>query len=106
MGLNRAEQVLSDYVSTHGDERQHWQEKVRAICRNIPNEHDAAGRLDVELKAYLRERASVVKELKETVAHEGLAHISMRGLAEYWMRLWTQPRKKSSPRPLFDGGFE
>lgn len=105
MGLNRAEQVLSDYVRTHGDERQHWQEKVLAICRNIPNEHDAAGRLEVELKAYLRERASVVKELKETVSQEGLAHISMRGLAEYWIRLWTAPRKKASPRLPFEGGF-
>lgn len=105
MGLNRAEQVLSDYVRTHGDERQHWQEKVLAICRNIPNEHDAAGRLEVELKAYLRERASVVKELKETVSQEGLAHISMRGLAEYWIRLWTAPRKKASHSSPFESGF-
>ncbi len=105
MGLNRAEQLLSDYVRTHGDERQHWQEKVRAVSRISPNEHEAAGRLDSEIRAYFRERASVVKELREAAAQEGLVHVSMRGLAEYWVRLWTAPRKKPPPKQAFDDGF-
>lgn len=105
MGLNRAEQMLSDYVRTHGDERQYWQEKVRSICRNISDEHVAAGRLDLEIRAYFRERASVVRMLRDAVAQEGLTRISMRGLAEYWIRLWTAPRKKASPRLPFEDGF-
>ncbi len=104
MGLNRAEQMLSDYVRTHGDERQHWQEKVRSVCRNITNEHEAVARLDAEIRAYFRERASVVEELRETVAREELTRLSMRGLAEYWVRLWTAPRKKPSPKPSFGEG--
>ncbi|MBE7539872.1 MAG: hypothetical protein HS122_15865 [Opitutaceae bacterium] len=94
MGLNRAEQTLSDYVLTHVDERQYWQEKVREVCRNFSDEHEAARRLEAAIKVYFRERASVVRELGEVAAREGLTAVSLRTLAEYWIRVWTVPRKK------------
>ncbi len=94
MGLNRAEQMLSDYVQAHRDERQFWQSKVQSAHRRAADEHDLAHRLEVEIWAYYRERASVVRELRETAGREGIVRISMRGLAEYWIRLWTTPKPK------------
>ncbi len=94
MGLNRAEQMLSDYVQAHPEERQFWQSKVQSAHQRSLDEHDLAHRLEAELWAYYRERASVVKELREAVAREGMVRISMRGLAEYWIRLWTRPKPK------------
>jgi len=95
MGLNRSEQMLSDYVQGHPEERQFWQDKVRTVSRKHTDEHEAALRLDAELWSYYRERSAVAAPFRDAVARDGNGRVSMRGLAEYWIRLWAIPR----PRP-------
>jgi hypothetical protein len=46
MSLNRCEQRVFDYWQSHRDERQFWQEKVRAFAKSSADDHVAAGRLD------------------------------------------------------------
>ncbi|HRE81973.1 MAG TPA: hypothetical protein PLN52_13025 [Opitutaceae bacterium] len=94
MALNPSEQLLLDYVTSHPEERQFWQEKVRAFARTYRDDHEAAARLETELWAYYRERSAVARPFRERVAREGLTRVSMRGLAEYWLRLWTSPKPK------------
>jgi hypothetical protein len=97
MSFNRSEQMIFDYVQSHADERQYWQDKVRSIARNTPSDHVASIELDVELWHYFAERSRVVNPFKATVQKEGLKRISMRNLAEHWLRIWAplRPKKKS-----------
>lgn len=106
MSLNRYEQRVFDYWQSHRDERQFWQEKVRAFAKSSADDHVAAARLDGELWRYYQERSAVAAPFKEAVRHEGLKRTSMKNLAELILRLWVEPRPKKKP-PEADalGGF-
>jgi hypothetical protein len=97
VSLNRSEQRLFDYLQSHRDERQHWEQKVRSVVRENFDEHAACLRLEGELWRYYLERSAVAAPFKEAARHEGLARTSMRNLAELLVRLWTEPRRKSKP---------
>jgi hypothetical protein len=94
MSLNTVEQRLREYVEAHPVERQHWNEKVREMARTHPVLHDAARRLETELQHYLRERVSLEPVRRKWFMDVGAERLSLRSLAEYWLRLWTPPRPK------------
>ena len=100
MSLNRAEQRVFDYFQSHREERQFWQEKVRAALKVAGDPHAAAARLDGELWRYYEERSAVAAPFKEAARLEGLQRMSMKNLAELLLRLWTElpARKKPPPR--------
>lgn len=97
VSLNRTEQMIYDYLQGHPEERQYWQGKVRAAAKDSSDHHGAADRLQGDLWAYLVERSAVVEPFRSTAQRDGLRRTSMRNLAEYLIRLWTEPRPK---RPL------
>ncbi|MEY3774631.1 MAG: hypothetical protein RLZZ129_1411 [Verrucomicrobiota bacterium] len=97
MSLNRAEQMIFDYLRQHPDERQHWETKVRAAAKSAPDDQVAAAGLQGELWRYYLERSEVVAAFREAVQREGRQRTSMRNLAEYLIRLWTPPRPKRKP---------
>ncbi len=99
MSLNRSEQLLYDYVQGQTEERQHWQNKVRALVAQSPDMPGAVARLDAELWRYYLERSEVVPIFIAAARANGLKRTSMKNLAEYLVRLWTEPRpKKPSAR--------
>jgi hypothetical protein len=97
MSLNQSEQMVFEYVQGHAEERQHWQEKVRQIVRVARDPHVAASSVEAELWRYYRERAGVVREFKQAVAQDGSKRVSLRSLAEYWIRVWCVPKPRSRP---------
>lgn len=96
MSLNRCEQMILDYVMSHKEERQFWEEKVRSAGRASADDHGAAFQLDMDLWDYFRERSAVTEPFKGHAQREGLRRISMKNLAEYWLRVWLPPRKKKT----------
>ena len=102
MSLNRSEQLLHDYIQQHREERQFWQNKVRSIVTGTNDGPSAVARLDLELWRYLEERSSVVPVFVAAARSYGTKRISMKNLAEYLVRLWTEPRPKkpSSGTPV------
>ena len=98
MSLNLSEERLKAYVEGHRDERQHWREKVRALSGKAADLHEAARVLERDLRSYLRERATVVEALRSGMTPEAVARLSLRNLAEYWLRVWGEPRRKT-PTP-------
>ena len=103
MSLNRSEQSLFDYINRHPEERQYIQEKVRAFSKASETAESAVGRIDSELWRYYEERSSVVPEFIEVARSYGLRRTSMKNLAEYLARIWTEPKPKKSPQ---DGSGE
>ena len=99
VSLNRTEQMIYDYLQGHTEERQYWQGKVRAAAKDSSDHHAAADRLQGDLWAYLVERSAVVEPFRSTAQRDGLRRTSMRNLAEYLIRLWTEPRPKRPPAP-------
>ncbi len=101
MSLNRSEQMLSDYVARNPEELRFWQDKVRSVAQAERDEPAAAARLAEELWRYFEERATVVSPFKDAPDRFGLGPTSMRNLAEYWLRLWVEPRpkKRSAGQP-------
>ncbi|WP_221029511.1 hypothetical protein [Actomonas aquatica] len=101
MSLNRSEQMVSDYVEENPEERRFWVDKVKATAAAEPDEHVAAARLAEELWRYFEERAAVVSPFRDLKDRFGLGPSSMRNLAEYWLRLWVEPRpkKRSNRQP-------
>lgn len=95
VSLNRSEQMTFDYLERHLDERRFWMEKVQNRAKTSASDHDAAREIEVELWAYVVERSSVVSPFRDEAQREGLQRISMRNLADYMIRLWTVPRKKT-----------
>jgi hypothetical protein len=96
MSLNRCEQRIFDYLKGHPEERQFWIGKVQSVCRSL-DDHAAAARLENDLWRYYEERSAVAAPFKEAVRMEGLRRTSMRNLAEYLVRLWTEPRPRKKP---------
>jgi len=105
MSLNRSEQILHDYLQGHRDERQYWLAKVQSIVRETPETPDAVARLDSELWRYFLERSEVAPSFIAAAKTSGLGRTSMKNLAEYLIRLWTEPRPRR-PGPAPERGFE
>lgn len=99
MSLNRFEQRTFDYLQSHPEERQHWQQKVQSVLKAAGDDHVAVVRLEPELWRYYVERSAVASPFKEAARHEGLQRTSMKNLAELLMRLWTDPRPKRKTVP-------
>lgn len=94
MSLNRSEQALYDYIQTHRDERQFWEQKVHSAAVRARDAHEVAARLEGELWRYFEERSAVASPLKEQARVDGLKKTSMRNLAELLVRLWTSPEER------------
>lgn len=103
MSLNRSEQILYEYVQQHREERQFWTNKVRAIVAGSRDTPAAVARIDSELWRYYEERSTVAPVFVAAVRAFGLKRVSMKNLAEYLVRLWTDPKpKKPSTGTLID----
>jgi len=98
MSLNRSEQALYDYIKRHPEERQHFQNKVRAIVAGSSEAPVAVARIDSELWRYFGERSAVVPALHEVVRALGPQRTSMKNLAEFLVRLWSDPKPRK-PAP-------
>ena len=98
MSLNRSEQILYDYIHFHKDERQHLQNKVRAILAASVESHAAVARIDAELWRYFEERSAVAPVFVAAAGSYGLKRTSMKNLAELLVRLWTDPKPRK-PAP-------
>jgi hypothetical protein len=96
MSLNRSEQLLYDYVQGRQEERQYWYDKVQSIVRASMELPDAVARIDADLWRYYLERSEVAPEFIAAVKAWGNKRTSMKNLAEYLVRLWTEPRPKKS----------
>ncbi|MCC5025465.1 MAG: hypothetical protein J6386_22975 [Candidatus Synoicihabitans palmerolidicus] len=94
MSLNRCEQLVSDYVEQNPEEHRFWFEKVRALAAEERDDHVVATRLAEELWYYVEERAAVASPFRDMAEQQGLRRISMKNLAEHWLRLWVGPRPK------------
>jgi hypothetical protein len=99
MSLNRNEQMFSDYVGAHPEEKRFWEEKVRVVAAGTADGHAAAVELERELGRYFKERSQVVPSFREAAAHQGTQRVSLRNLAELWLRLWAPPRPKPKANP-------
>jgi hypothetical protein len=100
MSLNRIEQALFDYIRSHPEERQYFQDKVRAIVAASDDAHRAAARIDTELRRYCEERRSAVPSFLGGELPPGPLRTSMRNLAEFLVRQWTEPKPR---KPAQDG---
>jgi len=98
VSLNRSEQMLHDYVLGHKEERQHLQDKVRAIVAASAQSHEAVARIDAELWRYYEERSAVAPVFVAAARAYGLKRTSMKNLAEYLVRLWTDPKPRKPAR--------
>jgi hypothetical protein len=100
MSLNRSEQLLHDYMQSHPDERQYWVSKVQTIVRDSIEASQAVSRLDAELWRYYLERSEVAPVFMAAAKALGLKRTSMKNLAEYLVRLWTEPRPRKVSAPI------
>jgi hypothetical protein len=105
MSLNRSEQMLYEYVQGQTEERHHWQNKVRALVAEAPEMPAAIARIDAELWRYYLERSEIVPMFVAAARTYGLNRTSMKNLAEYLVRLWTEPRpRKPAQSTRVSGG--
>jgi hypothetical protein len=81
MSLNRSEQMLFDYVQGQSEERQYWQDKVRAIVSRSADIPIAVALLDSELWRYYVERSEVAPVFVAAARAHGLKRTSMKNLA-------------------------
>ena len=91
--------MLSDYVHAHPEEKRFWEEKVRVVAAAAVDGHVAAAELERELWRYFEERSRVIPSFLNPVAGAGLQRMSLRNLAELWLRLWAPLRPKPKVRP-------
>jgi hypothetical protein len=103
MSLNRSEQLLHDYIQSHPDERQYWVSKVQTIVRDSTAPSQAVSRLDAELWRYYLERSEVAPLFVAAAKAYGLKRTSMKNLAEYLVRLWTEPSQRKVSAPILPG---
>jgi len=90
--------MLFDYVQGQNEERHYWQNKVRSIVAGAAEIPRAVDRLDSELWRYYLERSEVAPAFGAAARAYGPKRISMKNLAELFVRLWTEPRpKKTAP---------
>ena len=94
MSLNRAEQMVYDYLQKEPDEKRHWEGKIHGISQRANDPHRAAMDLEQELWRYYEERSAVASPFREVAQREGLRRVSLRNLAEYLLRLWAPVKVK------------
>lgn len=96
VSLNRYEQILSNYVETHPEEKRYWTAQVTDLAKRSTRREEAALRLNALLWEYFEERSRYQSPFREIVVAEGMGRISMLNLSEYWLRLWAPapPSKK------------
>ena len=94
MSLNRIEQALFDYIRTHPEERQYFHHKVQNIVGGSDGYPAAAARIDSELRRYCDERRAVVPSFLGGELPPGPNRTSMRNLAEFLIRQWTEPKPR------------
>jgi hypothetical protein len=104
VSLNRAEQILFDYVERHAEERHFWQGKVRDLMSTTEDSFSVSAQLALQLTAYWHERRGVGSLPAGVESGKDLALISFRNLAEHLMRLWG-PTRAHRP-PVRAGGNE
>jgi hypothetical protein len=102
MSLNRSEQLLYDYVLGQTEEGHYWQNKVRALVAQSPEMPAAVARIDAELWRYYLERSEVTPVFIAAAKAYGLKRTSMKNLAEFLVRLWTEPKPRK-PTPADPG---
>lgn len=105
VSLNRSEQILYDYMQGKVEERQHLQDKVRAIVSRYQDVHDAVMRIDGELWRYFLERSEVAQPFMDAARAHGLRRTSMKNLAELLVRQWTEPRPRKRDEGANPGDF-
>ncbi|MFA5056851.1 MAG: hypothetical protein WC485_01945 [Opitutaceae bacterium] len=88
MSLNRAEQLLFDYIQSHTEERHFWQAKVRAASQQEANELITTSALAHELRFYYRERSQAAALPGEVSFHDDVKNVSFRNMAEHMLRIW------------------
>jgi hypothetical protein len=91
--------MVYDYVVGQSDERHYWQNKVRGIASNASGIPEAVARLESELWRYYLERSEVAPVFVAAARDYGLKRTSMKNLAEYLIRVWTEPRPRKLPVP-------
>jgi len=104
VSLNRCEQAIYDYVNSHREERQYWQDKVRTILADSIESPRAVARIASELWRYYEERCAVMPSFGGTERVSGPRRTSTKNLAEFLIRLWTEP-KPSAPARAAPGGY-
>jgi hypothetical protein len=98
MSLNRCEQRVFDYLQSQVDEGHFWKEKVQKISRAAgPDQFTASVQLESELWHYYKERSAVAPPFRDVARTEGLQRTSMRNLADFLLRLWTEPKPGKPP---------
>jgi hypothetical protein len=100
MSLNRTEQLIFDYVNGRSEERHYWKSKVQKIAAASPGAAEASLRVDSDLWRYFLERSEIAQEFKAAAKLYGTKRTSLRNLAEYLIRLWTEPRPKPPKQPF------
>ena len=99
VSLNRTEQMLYAYVLKRPEERQYWREKVRALAAGLDGASGTVSKLDAELWRYYLERSAVEPAFKADIRAYGARKTSMKNLAEYLVRLWTDPKPRPTQGP-------
>jgi hypothetical protein len=69
------------------------------MAAGVADGHAAAVELERELWRYFKERSQVVSSFREAAAHQGSQRVSLRNLAELWLRLWAPPKPKPKANP-------
>jgi len=97
MSLNRAEQILFDYMENHAEERHFWREKVLDVMEKNGNDFAVSATLAIELGLYCEERRHAGSVVTEVVTDKYVKHFSFRNLAEHLMRIWGPVRPPRQP---------
>jgi hypothetical protein len=97
MSLNQVEQTVHDHIMRHPEERGHWQEKVTRLVAGAADDHAVATALAAELVAFCRERAGVLPLFQTLVGPGTPTRLTLRSLAELFVRRWGPPRGPKRP---------
>lgn len=92
MSLNRYEQMLSDYIESHPEEKRYWLARVLDLGNSGIRREEAVLVLNSMLWEYFEERSRYEAPFSAVRAREGSEKVSMLNLAEYWLRMWAPPK--------------
>jgi hypothetical protein len=98
VSLNRIEQIVFDYWSSHPEERRHWQTKALEFSRRPSATGEVARELERELKDYVAERCAHVPALR-SAQPPGAMPTRLLNLSEHILRLWGAPKAKKTDAP-------
>lgn len=103
MSLNSQEQRIYEHLQNQPEEWRFWLDKVRTVAAGSDAHSSAASALERELWRYYVERCSAVASFRKAAQKDGLGRTSMLNLAEYLLRLWTEPKPKRKSEPDSSG---